>query len=112
MPKMRLRDLPDAAVQRHRVLVRVDYNVPIEDGRITDDTRIRGTLPTLQHLLDREARIILVSHLGRPKGKWNTQYSLRPVAERLRRTVSAPVHFVEDIAGPAAHEAADRLAPG
>lgn len=107
-----LKDLPDAALHGKRVLVRVDYNVPLEDGRITDDTRIRATLPTLKYLLARQARVVLVSHLGRPKGQWKPEFSLRPVAERLAELVQVPVHFVADIVGSEAHGAADALRPG
>lgn len=112
MNKLTLRDLPDSALRGKRVLVRVDYNVPLADGRVADDTRIRATLPTLHYLLERRARIILVSHLGRPKGRWDPKYSLRPVAERLAELVDAPVRFVEDVVGPEAHSAADALQPG
>lgn len=107
-----LKDLPDAAIRRKRVLVRVDYNVPLDDGRITDDTRIRATLPTLNYLLERNARVILVSHLGRPKGEWKPEFSLRPAAERLGELIDAPVHFLEDVVGAEAHAAADALEPG
>lgn len=107
-----LKDLPDAAIRGKRVLVRVDYNVPLDDGRITDDTRIRATLPTLNYLLERNARVILVSHLGRPKGEWKPEFSLRPAAERLGELIDAPVHFLEDVVGAEAHAAADALEPG
>jgi phosphoglycerate kinase len=112
MSKLTLKDLPDAELRGKRVLVRVDYNVPLEDGRVTDDTRIRATLPTLQYLIDRGARVILVSHLGRPKGRWDTKYSLRPAADRLAALIDAPVRFIEDVVGPEAHRAADALEPG
>jgi len=107
-----LRDLPDANLRGKRVLIRVDYNVPLEDGRVADDTRIRATLPTLEYLLEREARLILISHLGRPRGEWKPEASLRPAADRLAELTAAPVRFVEDIVGPKAHAAADSLAPG
>ena len=83
MNKKSLRDLPDSALNGKRVLVRVDYNVPLEDGRVTDDKRIRETVATVQYLLDRNACVILASHLGRPKGKWNDAMSLKPVADHL-----------------------------
>jgi phosphoglycerate kinase len=108
MEKMTLRDLPDAALANRRVLVRVDYNVPIEDGKVTDDTRIRATLPTLAYLRERNARVVLVSHLGRPKGKWKDELSLRPVSERLHQ-LHVDVEFVADIVGAKARAAVDSL---
>lgn len=111
MKKLTLTDLPDAALREKRVLMRVDYNVPLDGGEITDDTRIRATLPTLEYLLERDARVVLVSHLGRPKGTWNEKYSLAPVAERLSQLVDAPVQIVDDVVGSRAHEAADSLPP-
>jgi len=113
MTKLGLNDLPDSALRDKRVLVRVDYNVPIQDGRVGDDTRIRATLPTLTYLGDRGARTILLSHLGRPKGEWKSEYSLRPVAERLGQLLQGrTVHFVSDIIGPNAHAAIDSLGAG
>ncbi len=112
MNKKTLQDLPDSALQGKRVLVRVDYNVPMDGGRVTDDTRIRATLPTLQYLIDHGARVVLMSHLGRPKGQWNEKYTLRAAAERLGELVKAPVSFVADIVGDKARAAVDALAPG
>ena len=110
--KMTLRDLPKESLKNQRVLVRVDYNVPIENGRVSDDTRIRATLETLQLLSAAGARTILVSHLGRPKGKWNDEFSLRPIAERLRELIGKPVQFVPDVVGAEASAAADALPAG
>ena len=112
MKKKSLSDLPDPLLHNKRVLVRVDYNVPIEDGRITDDKRIRETIPTLQYLVDRQARVILMSHFGRPKGKWNDSMSIKPAADHLATLIKAPVHFVSDIVGPEAKSAVDSLMPG
>lgn len=111
MNKCSLKDLSDVLLRGKRVLVRVDYNVPLEKGRVTDDTRIRETIPTLDYLLERDARVVLMSHLGRPKGKWNDEMSLRPVAEYLKKLVDVPVSFVSDVVGPDAKSAADALKP-
>ncbi len=100
-----LRDLPAEALQGKRVLVRVDFNVPLEGGKVRDDTRIRATLPTLQYLLDKGAIPVLMSHLGRPKGKVVPELSLRPVAEHLGRLLNRPVTFL-----PSLEEAPARLA--
>jgi len=102
----------DIEVQGKRVLVRVDFNVPIQNGQITDDRRIRESLPTIQYLLDRGASVILMSHLGRPKGKRDPQYSLRPVAERLSVLLRRPVRFLEDCVGEAVEQAVQALKPG
>ena len=91
------RRIEDLDLRGKRVFVRVDFNVPIKNGAITDDTRIRASLPTIQHALDRGATsVILASHLGRPKGKPNPEYSLRPVAKRLGELLGRPVSFAEN----------------
>jgi phosphoglycerate kinase len=96
MRKKTVRDLSDAQIRGKRALVRVDFNVPLdEDGRITDDTRIRAALPTIELLLERGARPVILSHLGRPKGKPEPKYSLQPVSTRLGELTGCKVIFVE-----------------
>jgi len=102
----------DIDVMGKRVLVRVDFNVPIKDGAVGDDTRIRAALPTVQYLLDHGASVILCSHLGRPKGEVMPEYSLRPVATQLSKLLDRPVAFAEDCVGPVAEQAASALKPG
>jgi len=96
MEKLSIRDLE---LSGKRVFVRVDFNVPLEQGRVGDDTRIRETLPTLRLARERGARLVLASHLGRPKGKPDPKYSLRPVAGRLADLLSVPVEFATDCVG-------------
>lgn len=102
----------DLDVEGKKVIVRVDFNVPINDGKITDDTRITAALPTINYLLDHGASVILMSHLGRPKTKEDLQYSLKPVAEHLATLVSAPVKFAADCRGEIAKAASAELKPG
>ena len=95
-----------------RVLIRVDFNVPLENGRITDDTRIRASLPTITYALEKGATIILASHLGRPKGKPNPEYSLKPVADQLSKLVGRPVVFAGDAIGEPARRAIEEAKAG
>jgi phosphoglycerate kinase len=103
--------LDDVAVEGLRVLVRVDFNVPLAGGRITDDTRIRAALPTIENLRRRGAKVILASHLGRPEGP-DPALSLAPVAERLAQLTGTHVEFAGDVVGPSTKAAVARLAPG
>ncbi|MBQ3198949.1 MAG: phosphoglycerate kinase [Firmicutes bacterium] len=103
----------DIDVVNKRVLVRVDYNVPRdENGNVTDLTRVNGTLPTLQYLLKRGAKVVLMSHLGRPKGERNLKYSLENLTPHLARLLDAPVHFCPDCIGPEAEKMAAELKSG
>src|SRR4030065_1184063 len=102
----------DIDVKGKRVLVRVDYNVPIKEGKVGDDTRIRAAMPTLNYLLEQGAAVILCSHLGRPKGGPDPKYSLRPVAAHLSGLLGKPVAFAEDCVGPIAEAARKALKPG
>jgi phosphoglycerate kinase len=106
------RTLSDLPVSGRRAFVRVDFNVPIKDGKITDDTRIRASLPTIQYLLDKGATVILASHLGRPKGKPSPEFSLQPVADRLSHLIGRPVRFAEDSVGDKAKAAIDAAGKG
>lgn len=109
MNKKTIRDIDLAG---KRVFLRADLNVPLDDGRITDDTRIRASLPTLVYLLEHGASVILASHLGRPKGKVNDALRLKPVADRLSRLLRRPVRMTGDALGPGVMTAVDKLRPG
>jgi phosphoglycerate kinase len=100
--KRSLSDLESVQLDGQRVVVRCDLNVPLDDGRVADDTRIRASLPTIRHLRDYGARVVLLSHLGRPKGSHDERFSLRPVARELERLLGAPVTF---LAEPTSEEA-------
>ena len=107
----RLRTLNDLDVGGKRVLVRVDYNLPMNEGAITDDSRLRATLPTLQHLLDRRAAVILCTHLGRPDGKVVEALRLAPIAKRLSQLLDRPVATTPDCIGPEVEGAVASLRP-
>ncbi|MFW5419335.1 phosphoglycerate kinase [Nocardiopsis sp. CNT-189] len=107
-----MRTIDDLDVAGRRVFVRADLNVPLDGGRITDDGRIRAALPTIAALRERGARVVVAAHLGRPKGKPDPAYTLRPVAERLAELLGTEVAFAADTAGPSAREAVQGLADG
>jgi phosphoglycerate kinase len=104
---MNKRSVRDLGVGGKRVLVRVDFNVPIKDGEVTDDTRIRRALPTIRHLLSEGAQPLLISHLGRPKGEPDPKYAMDPVAARLEELLGEPVEKLDAAVGPEAEEALD-----
>lgn len=113
LPRIPQRTVEDLNVEGKRVLIRVDYNVPLdEEGAITDDTRIKETLPTLNLLLEKGAAIIACAHMGRPKGQPNPRYSLKPVAKRLEELLKKPVQMASDCIGPEVKQLADDLKPG
>jgi len=109
---MNKKTVRDIDVRGKRVFLRADLNVPLDDGRITDDTRIRASLPTLVYLLENGASVVLASHLGRPKGKVNDALRLKPVADRLGQLLHRPVRMTGDALGPGVMTAVDKLRPG
>jgi len=109
---MALRTLKTMEIRGKRVLMRADFNVPIKDGTITDDTRIRAALQSIRYILDGGASLVLVSHLGRPKGERDPKFSLTPVAERLSELLERDVIMADDVIGPAIEAQAAALTPG
>src|SRR5690242_14490333 len=105
------RTLDQADVKGKRVLLRLDLNVPLENGKVTDATRIERSAPTITALADKGAKVVLLSHFGRPKGR-DPKESLKPVAEAVARVVKRQVAFADDCVGPAAEKAVARMKPG
>ena len=107
---MAKKTIEDIQVNGKKVLVRCDFNVPMDENKvITDENRLRGALPTIQYLIKNGAKVILCSHLGRPKGEFNMKYSLRPVAERLSQLLGQEVKMADDVIGESAHKLACEL---
>src|SRR6266513_2938932 len=109
---MSKKTIADVDVKSKRVLMRVDFNVPIENGRITDERRITQALPTIKSVIERGGRLILMSHLGRPKGGPEAKYSLKPVADRLGQLLGKPVKFTSDCIGVEVEQAVSAMKDG
>src|SRR5260370_27212348 len=109
MQKLSIRDLD---LKGKRVFIRVDFNVPIKDGKVEDGTRIRAAIPTINYAIEHGARVILASHLGRPKGTRAEKYSLRPVAEHLSQLLGRPVSFADDCVAEAAKAKVEAMKDG
>jgi len=108
---MKRKTIRDLNVMEQRVLVRVDFNVPLKDGDVADETRIRAALPTIKHLIENGAKVILCSHLGRPKGEPEDKYRLAPVAKRLSEILGQPVKQLDDCIGPDVEAAVAAMQP-
>ena len=109
---MNKKTVRDIDLKGKRVLMRVDFNVPMQDGKVTDDNRIKASLPTIQYVLDQGASLVLMSHLGRPKGGPDPEFSLRPAAEVLSSHLGIPVKMAPDTVGPEVEAMAKELKPG
>jgi phosphoglycerate kinase len=109
MPKLTIHDLE---LKDRKVFLRVDFNVPLKDGKVVNDLRIRASLPTIRYAVEHGAALVIASHLGRPKGTPNPEYSLAPVAERLREMLDRKVTFVPDCIGPEVEKAVAAAGPG
>ena len=112
MTALNKKTIEDIDVSGKRVLVRCDFNVPTADGKITDDKRIRESLPTIRYLLDHNAKVILCSHMGRPKGEFNMKFSLAPVAARLSELLGKEVKMASDVIGESAKQFASEVEEG
>src|SRR2546425_6911613 len=112
MNKMNKLSISDLDLKGKRVFMRVDFNVPLADGKITDDTRIEAALPSIRYVIEKSGKLILASHLGRPKGKPEPKYSLKPVAARLSELLAKPVQFAPDCVGPEVEKMVSNLKPG
>ena len=112
MNALNKKTIEDIDVKGKRVLVRCDFNVPLKDGVITDDKRIRESLPTIKYLAEHGAKVILCSHLGRPKGEFKPEFSMAPVAKRLSELLGKDVALATDVIGDSAHELASKLSEG
>jgi phosphoglycerate kinase len=104
--------IEDLALEGKRVIMRVDFNVPVKDGKVENDKRLRASLPSVQYVLGKGASLVLMSHLGRPDGQKVAKYSLKPVAEKLAELLGKPVKFLDDCVGPEVEKACAALAPG
>src|SRR5512139_1366338 len=109
---MNKKTVKDIHLQGKRVLMRVDFNVPMAEGKVTDDKRIKASLPTIQYVLDQGASVILMSHLGRPKGGPDPGFSLRAASESLAALLNKPVRMAPDCVGPEVEKMAAELRPG
>src|SRR6266850_4368947 len=104
--------IEDLSVSGKRVLVRVDFNVPVKDGKVEDDKRIAAALPTIKYLLEKGASVVLMSHLGRPDGQRKMEFTLKPVADKLAELLAQPVQFLDDCVGSGVEAACAALKPG
>lgn len=109
---MKIRSIRQVTVKNKRVLVRVDFNVPLAKGKVTDDTRIVRTVPTIKYLLKQKAKVILMSHLGRPNGKRVKEMQLDPIAKHLSKLIKKPIKKLDDCVGPQVEKAIDAMKPG
>lgn len=109
---MHKKTIRDIDVKGKTILVRLDWNVPVADGHVTDDFRIEATRPTLEYLWEADCKVVVMSHLGRPDGKANPQFSLRPVAKQAAKIFDRPIRFLDDCVGPEVEEAVAKMAAG